>query len=426
MIRQMVKLCIPTILSLFMVGMYSVIDGLFVGRSTGDIGLAAINIAWPITALITAVGTGIGTGCSVLYSHQQGEGLEEESQITLHNGFTYLIVSGLALTIFLLVSYKRILWMLGATGEVLVEAEKYSRIIIVGGIFQIFGSGLIPILRNMDLPVQAMTSMIMGMLTNLVINYYLVVKVKVGIQGAAYGTLIAQAVVSLISLGIIIKSKGYRPKIILSLKKVIDIGRSGLSAFGVSFAPSLALMITNKQCLSYGGEEAVACYAVISYIVFPVHSMLTGIGDGSQPLISFYSGAREKTKLEEVKKIAYKFILVLGIVIFGVVFLARGSLAKWFGLSSHAAIYFNNGMLISMLSFLVVGFTKFGIAYFNATLQVKEAMLLIYGESIFVSPLLLWILPMWYGLEGVWLSLPITGFIMIVMFLYIMKKKDRS
>ncbi|WP_310603945.1 MATE family efflux transporter [Anaerosporobacter sp.] len=414
MVRQMTKLCIPTIISLLLIGMYSIIDGLFVGRVTGDVGLAAINIAWPIPALITAIGVGIGSGCSVLYSHQRGESLEQESELTLHSGITCLLISGLLVTVLLGITYPSILRVLGSTGEVWIQAKKYSEIIILGSAFQIFGAGFIPILRNMDLPIQAMFSMIAGMLTNLGINYYLIVVLRLGIQGAAYGTVISQVLVSIICIVIIVRKRGYRPKWILSYKRIRKIAKSGLSAFGVSIAPSVALMITNKQCLFYGGEEAVACYAVISYIVFPVYSMLTGIGDGSQPLISFYSGAGDQKRLQEVKKIAYSFIVMLSTLLFVAVLLVKVYLPKWFGISSQAAMYFNRGMSISMLSFFAVGFTKFRIAYRNATLRVKEAMLVIYGESLLVSPILLWLLPLCLGLDGIWISLPMTGVVMFI------------
>ena len=95
-----------------------------------------------------------------------------------------------------------------------------------------------------------------------------------------------------------------------------EILKIGISAFGLSLAPSIVLLFTNLQCLKYGGDAAVACYAVISYIVFPVQSMLMGIGDGTQPLMSFYSGAKKMEELRFVKKIASIAVVGMGAVFF--------------------------------------------------------------------------------------------------------------
>ena len=93
--------------------------------------------------------------------------------------------------------------------------------------------------------------------------------------------------------------------------------------------------------------------------------MLAGIGDGSQPLVSFYSGAGDKYVLREIRKIAYVFIALLASIVLILVIVAKPYLPTWFGISKQAASYFDKGMWISMISFLLVGFTKFGAAYMN-------------------------------------------------------------
>lgn len=426
MYRYMAKMCIPTIISLLFVGMYSVIDGLFVGQVTKDVGLAAINIAWPITALIMACGIGIGTGCSVNYSHQKGKGNDKECREMLKTGLTTLIICGAVLMVVLLLTYQDALSLLGAKGNVYVEAERYSKIIIYGCVFQVIGAGLIPLLRSLDKPIEAMVSMIIGMVANISINYYLIVVKRLGIQGAAYGTMVSQGMVSLISMIIIVRQLGFFPGFSLHLGRMKQIVKRGISAFGLSLAPSFVLMITNMQCLAYGGDEAVSCYAVISYIVFPVCSMLNGIGDGSQSVFSYYHGASDYEKIAEAKKIAYQFILGLECILFLLVFVSREYYPIWFGISQKAASYFDVGMIISMMSFLFVGFTKFGIAYLNAILRMKESMLLIYGESLCVSPLLLFILPRCFGINGIWLSLPVTSMIMLALYLVLEQRIRRK
>lgn len=416
LLKRIAQDCIPTVFSLLMSGLYGVMDGLFVGRAVGDAGLAAINIAWPIAAVITAVGIGIGSGGSVLYSNSNGKGEQERGELVYHQTITLLFAAAMVLLIVLGFTYPAILSALGAKGDVYQKAVEYIQIIIFGAVFQVMGTGFIPMLRNRNLAFQAMVSMAAGMGVNGVLNYLLLFVVKIGIRGAAVGTIAAQFVVLVISSYLIYGRQKVHLKVVWQHKIVGEILKIGISAFGLSLAPSIVLLFTNLQCLKYGGDAAVACYAVISYIVFPVQSMLMGIGDGTQPLMSFYSGAKKMEELRFVKKIASIAVVGMGAVFFVIVILVSKYIPDVFGMQMDSQAYFGTGMAVSAVSFLFIGLAKFHISYLNATLQVKKAMQLIYGETIVVAPFLIFLLPYVFKINGIWLSLPGTQLIMLLIF----------
>lgn len=416
LLRRIAQDCIPTVFSLLMSGLYGVMDGLFVGRAVGDAGLAAINIAWPIAAVITSVGIGIGSGGSVLYSNSNGKGEQERGEVVYHQTITLLFAAAMVLLIVLGFTYPAILSALGAKGDVYQKAVEYIQIIIFGAVFQVMGTGFIPMLRNRNLAFQAMVSMAAGMGVNGVLNYLLLFVVKIGIRGAAVGTIAAQFVVLVISSYLIYGRQKVHLKVVWQHKMIGEILKIGISAFGLSLAPSIVLLFTNLQCLKYGGDAAVACYAVISYIVFPVQSMLMGIGDGTQPLMSFYSGAKKMEELRFVKKIASIAVVGMGAVFFVIVILVSKYIPDVFGMQMDSQAYFGTGMAVSAVSFLFTGLAKFHISYLNATLQVKKAMQLIYGETIVVAPFLIFLLPYVFKINGIWLSLPGTQLIMLLIF----------
>lgn len=416
LLKRIAQDCIPTVFSLLMSGLYGVMDGLFVGRAVGDTGLAAINIAWPIAAVITAVGIGIGSGGSVLYSNSNGKGEQERGEVVYHQTITLLFAAAMVLLIVLGFTYPAILSALGAKGDVYQKAVEYIQIIIFGAVFQVMGTGFIPMLRNRNLAFQAMVSMAAGMGVNGVLNYLLLFVVKIGIRGAAVGTIAAQLIVLVISSYLIYGRQKVHLKVVWQHKMIGEILKIGISAFGLSLAPSIVLLFTNLQCLKYGGDAAVACYAVISYIVFPVQSMLMGIGDGTQPLMSFYSGAKKMEELRFVKKIASIAVVGMGAVFFVIVILVSKYIPDVFGMQMESQAYFGTGMAVSAVSFLFTGLAKFHISYLNATLQVKKAMQLIYGETIVVAPFLIFLLPYVFKINGIWLSLPGTQLIMLLIF----------
>lgn len=425
MFRRILKQALPTMIAFTMSGMYSVVDGLFVGKAAGDIGLAAINIAWPIPAVITALGVGIGTGGSVLYSNMMGKGDREGCRRMFNTTATLLVLAGILLSLFLFLVRDPLLQILGAEGEVLEEAQKYTGIIIAGGVLQVCGTGITPILRNMNLSFAAMISMVTGFAVNIGVNYYLMFPMGMGIRGAAWGTVTAQLVVLVISVAVLLKAYKEKARPALEGKLAAGICRSGVTAFGVSLAPTVALIFTNWQCLRYGGNAAVACYAVISYIVFPVQYLLTGIGDGVQPLLSYYNGAGKPAELAQVRKTARAGAGVLGVITMAAVFICTPYLARWFGLSDEAVVFFETGMRISALAFLVTGFVKLNLSYLNAVLKTKLAVILTFAESLIVSPAYLFLLPVAVGMSGIWISLPATAVTMLVIY-GILNRKEMS
>ena len=139
---------LPSTLSFLLTGIYSIIDGIFVGRAMGDMGLAAINIAWPLVALIIALGTGIGMGASVMVSLNRGAGRDNAADQMEGNALFLLVVSSLILTGILYFFGSPLMTLLGAAGEVHTHAMTYLHYILYGAVIQTVASGLTPLMRN--------------------------------------------------------------------------------------------------------------------------------------------------------------------------------------------------------------------------------------------------------------------------------------
>lgn len=411
MFSKLMKTVLPTMIATMMTSMYSVVDGLFVGGSTGDLGLAAITIAWPLTALILGLGIGIGGGGSVLLSYYAGRGEGEEEQKTFSNMLALLLLTA-GVMLVLLQAYPQILVWFGAEGEVYDAAHAYCKVIVAGTFVQILGTGVMPIMRNCGLAMHAMCTMLVGIVCNIGANYYFLFVAQVGIKGAAYGTVLSQTIVVLLGFGLLLKKSKYKFALTFEGKRTMAIIKSGITIFGLYIASSITLIFTNLQCLKYGGDLALAAYAVISYIVFPAQSLLNGIGDGTQPLVSFYHGGDKLDELKEVRKIALKLEFFLGVALAVITYIATDFIGTSFGLSQEATGMYVIGMNISTAAFLIVGFVRFKLSYLNATQQSNKSMVLTFAESLLVSPILLLILPLLWGVNGVWLAYLGTAIVM--------------
>ena len=156
MIKQFLRYVLPSMAAFAFSGLYSIVDGYFVGNNVGDAGLAAINIAYPMIALVNAVGTGIGIGGAVFVSLTRGEGDAESEKKYLGNTLMFLLGASVVCTLLLLAVYRPFLQAFGATGEVLEGAKTYSLVLILCTALQVFATGCIPLLRNFGAAVGAM------------------------------------------------------------------------------------------------------------------------------------------------------------------------------------------------------------------------------------------------------------------------------
>ena len=196
-IKKFFQYVIPSVLSFALSGIYSIVDGFFVGNSVGDLGLSTINIAYPIVAVIQSLGTGIGMGGAICYSIHKAEKKEDRAREFSAGALWLILLSGIFLTVMILFLNRPLLRMLGAKGELLSLGEEYIAIIALGASLQILGTGLVPFIRNHGGSFYAMASMIAGFGTNILLDYLFVWIFHQGIAGAALATVIGQGITML-------------------------------------------------------------------------------------------------------------------------------------------------------------------------------------------------------------------------------------
>ena len=198
--RTFFQYVIPSVLSFALSGVYAIVDGFFVGNSIGDAGLSAINIAYPVTAVLQAVGTGLGMGGAVRYSILKAEGNEEKAREYIAAATWLMLLFSVILTGAVYLASKSILSALGASGELLTLGDEYIRVIALGAVLQIFGTGLVPFMRNYGGSVWAMIAMICGFAANIVLDYAFVWVLNQGMHGAALATVIGQGITMAVAL----------------------------------------------------------------------------------------------------------------------------------------------------------------------------------------------------------------------------------
>lgn len=419
---------LPSMLAFAFSGLYTIVDGFFIGQNIGDTGLAAINIGFPLAAFIQAMGTGLGMGGAIQLSICRGRKDGEQEKLYLGNTLGFLLAAGTILTALFFFLYRPLLSAMGANGHVLEAASEYMRVITIGTVFQLFATGLTPILRNYNKALLAMAAMVCGFVTNILLDWLFVAHFQAGMTGAALATVIGQGVTILPCLAFLVKKAAvltfshykWRPSVIGGIIK------TGVSPFGLTMSPFLVMILLNKWAMAYGGESAVAAYAVISYVTSIVLLLLQGISDGSQPLISLSLGQGDLKSAEQVRILAYFFSAIVAFITGAGIFLLADYIPLLFGASGEVGIAAGQGIHFFLSGFLFAAFCRVTTSYFYATGKNRSAYLMVYGEPVLLSVLLITVLPKMMGLNGVWLSAPVSQFLLALTGLALIRLEKRK
>ena len=407
--RQFMHYVIPSMIAMLFSGFYSIVDGLFVGNSIGNVGLAAINLVYPIQVVLNATATGVGIGGSVLVSIYRGEGKERDMEHSAMQTIILLLIFGAILPVFFLGTKGIILNFLGAEGAIYKGADDYITTILIGGMLPVLGNGLNPIVRNQGKPIIATQNMVAGLVTNIVLDYVFIYKMNLGMFGAALATITAQGVVATMNVIYVIKlnHKNFKLDYILpNIAKIKKIMKIAISPFGQTIVPSIIIILTNWKCIEYGGDGAVAIYSVISYVLACAQLLIQGIGDGVQPLFSYYFGANKERELHYVYNKAFFLCSVFSAFLMVMTMVFSVQLAKYFNISPELMNETALALKTTAFAYAFFGVTRVTSAYFYATNHTKFSNLLIYIEPIVIAPAMLWIFTELFGLSGVWMAYP--------------------
>ncbi len=407
--RTFFQFVIPSIMAFALSGVYTIVDGFFVGNSLGDNGLAAINLAYPISAFIQAVGTGIGLSGAIRFTILRGQKQQKDEAECFTSTIVLLAAISAILTVLILSTLLPLLHLLGGTGEIHTLMKDYVQVIALGVLLQIFATGLVPFIRNLGGSSFAMYTMVAGFLTNIFLDYLFVWIYGQGMAGAAWATIIGQGVTMTAAIGYLAKKKiamalPARNNILRIFGTILKVS---VAPLGLTFSPQITTILMNRSLMAYNGEQAVAVYGCIAYITAIIYLLLQGVGDGSQPLISRYYGEGKLTALKETRKLAY---ITSGVIAFScmiIVFLSRSYIGILFGASAETNSDVGYCLPLFLFPLLFLAYVRVTTAYLYATENASLSYLLVYAEPVTIFFLLL-LLPniRMLGELAVWIAVP--------------------
>lgn len=428
--KRLIKFVLPSIIMMVFTSIYGVVDGLCVSNFVGKTPFAAVNLIMPVLMIMGTIGFMIGAGGSAVVSKTLGEG-DKEKACKYFSMLVYVtIISGIILTIIGLIFIKNISIALGAEGEMLKNCVLYGRILLVSLTAFMLQNVFQSLLVTAQKPNVGLIITVAAGLTNVVLDLLFVALFKWGVAGAAIATAISQFVGGIAPLIYFIKSKTALlsfTKFYFNGKLLLKTCANGSSELMTNISMSLVNILYNFQLMKFAGEDGVAAYGVIMYVNMIFVGIYIGYSIGSSPIIGFHYGAGNHMELKNLFKISLKILAVAGVIITLSSEVLAYPLAKIFvGYDPLLLSLTYNGFRLFSLSFIISGFNIFGSAFFTALGNGAISALISFLRTLLFQVAAVLILPIFLGINGVWLALATAELLSIsVTFIFFIKMKDK-
>ena len=432
--KLLMQYSLPAIIAMTASSLYNMVDSIFIGQGVGPMAISGLALTFPFMNLAVAFGAGVGVGASSCISVKLGQKDYKTAQQVLGNTVTLNLIIGIAFSIVSLLFLDPILYFFGASEQTLPYARDYMVIILLGNVFSHMYFGMNGVLRAAGKPRQAMYATIFTVVLNTILDPIFIYPMNLGIQGAAYATILSQ-VLALVWQMRIFSNKNellHLRRGIYRLKKSIveNILAIGLSPFSMNVCACIVVIFINKGLLQYSGDLAVGAYGIANKVCFIFVMVNMGLNQGMQPIAGYNYGAMKFDRLMQVLKLA----VIAGTCITTCGFLVAefipGPCARLFTTDPELIRLSVNGMRIMMAAFVLVGSQMVITNFFQSIGMAKISMFLsLSRQMIFLLPMLL-LLPLFLGVDGIWWAMPISDTIaeivaVVMMMTYMRKFKEQ-
>ena len=400
------RFAIPQMIGLLFNSVYTIVDGVFIGNRLGREAMAAAAVAVPLIEILISVAIAVAAGAGVLIAARLGSGKGDEARRLFNTAAWMMGAAGLGVALLGNLCLEPLALLLGAAPEVLPQAMAYLWYIVTFAPFQLFSFLLGGMARNDGRPKLAMTAMIAGAASNIVLDYVFMYPLNLGIRGAALATALGPIFSVLILLPHFLLRRGtlYFQAVRPRLAEGRSILVCGAPSFLMEFSIGIVTFLYNVAVSHHGyGELGLAAYLMIGYLMLILLTLFLGMAEGLQPVFSRFMATGEGERNRAMGRFSAKVFLGVGMVSCLLIFLG----SRWFFLlfapeDPELTAFAASRSIPYFCGFFLTGFNILMISFLQATRQTGKAMVLSLLRSVILPPALLLLLPVFLGREAVW------------------------
>lgn len=410
-LKSLLQFALPTIVMMLFMGLYTIVDTIFVARFVNTDALSAMNIVCPVINLTVGLGTMLAAGGSAIIARKMGAGEEKRAS----RDFTFLIltgaVSGLIIAAGGVLFLDRIIIGLGASRLLFPYCRDYLFIIMLftpASMLQVLFQNLIVTAGH---PGFGMALSIGAGAANVLLDYVFMVPLQMGISGSALGTGIGYLLPTVAGICFFAGTDGSlkfaKPRVDFAV--LSESCANGFSEMVSQLAAAVTTFFFNMVMLRLLGENGVAAITIMIYTQFMLSALYIGFSMGVAPVISYNYGLGDKQRLRKIFQICLSFMIMVSVVVFVLSLILGGPLTGVFaGKDTPVYDIAREGFRIFPVSFLFCGINIFSSAFFTALSNGRVSAIISSLRTFVFLIFFLFTLPLVIGETGVWLAVPLS------------------
>ena len=412
------RLAIPSMIAQFVNVLYSIIDRIYIGHipEIGNLALAGVGVCGPIVTFLSSFGTLIGLGGSVIMGIHLGERNREKARQVLANAFFLLCCISIALTVIFLFSKEQLLMWFGASPITFPYANTYMTIYTAGTFFALMAVGLNYYINCQGFPVVGMATVLIGAVSNIILDPVFIFVFKMDVAGAAVATVISQFASCAFALWFLLGKKvhipisfgNYSPKV---MGRILCLG---FSPFMILATDSLILILMNSALQTYGvpeqGDMLITCATIAQSYLLMITAPMLGISGGTQAILSFNYGAHRADRIRQAEKFILKLMCLFTSAMFLLSWLVPGFFVGLFTSDGETARFSIRAIHIVTLMIVPLGFQYVFVDGLTAMAKTKEALMLsVFRKGLYAAGCV--VLPMLFTAEAAFYTEPLADIV---------------
>ena len=406
---RLFRFTLPSIVMLIFSSLYGVVDGFFVSNFVGKEAFTAVNFIMPFLMILGAIGFLFGTGGGALIARTMGEGNPDLANRQFSLVVYVSLGIGVILTVLGFWMLRPVASFLGAEGVLLEDCVRYGRVILLANPAYILQYEFQCLFATAQKPKLGLYVTVASGLTNMVLDTLFVAVFPWGLEGAAAATALSQCVGGLLPLLYFGRKNSSRLRLTRTQwmgRALLKVCGNGSSELLSNISMSLVSMLYNVQLLRYAGQDGVASYGVLMYVMLVFQSIFIGYSIGVAPVVSYQYGAKNSAELRGLRQKSLRVIGAAAVLMFAVALLSAEPLSRIFVGYDVALLDLTlHAFSIYSFSFLFAGFSIFASAFFTALNDGLTSAVISFVRTLVFQVVCVLVFPLIWGVDGIWLAI---------------------
>ncbi|AMO54670.1 MATE family efflux transporter [Endozoicomonas montiporae] len=426
--KTLFRYAVPSTMAVWIFALYTMVDGMFVGRGVGPEALAAVNLSMPYISIMFAISILVTIGSATIVGAKRGEGKHEDASRLFSSTIYALLIFGLLVCTLSYIFIEEIAVILGAQGELIPMVVEYLQTLLLFNTFYLVAYSMEVFVKVDGFPKLELMVIGMAAVMNILLDYILVIRLGMGLRGAAIATGCAQMTQATFLLlhftGKLGKTGSLKfVRVMPKLRELFHFIKIGGPDCVTEMSAGLILLLFNNMILAYLGTSELSAFSVIGYANNLVLLTMIGLTQGMQPIVSFLRGRQDYQRISEAVQLTIRIALVICTAAYAGIFFFGQQLAALFLNDAELISLSHQFMKIFCLAFILMGANIVISGFFTALEQPRLAGTLSLMRGGVISFILLMTLPRILGATGIWVVAPVSELATFVVGAFLLKRK---